>query len=460
MLFCWAIWSGIVGLGIAMLAWSLKTKAGIYQFPAVFAAAWLFYVAPQLYGVLEDPGKLPYGVIEDGGLKIALLLCLGCQVAGWIGYYAGIRWCSKRKNDTAAPVYSFDTLVLIGTGFGVMGAWSALRLAELSGGVYQHFVLGGHYSLEWRGITVRYVFLAEGVYFGLLLVAAALARKITMTRLFICGLLLVYPLACAIFLGRRQSTVLLACILVYSFYFGRGWQLSRVALLALGLGGVVFINLAPGLRERGEDLTALSVRELATAEHLLGAVRGGEFEGLVVQAAAIQRLRAFDYGFGFYNSVVEAMVPAQLVGRAQKDQMMARVAWAGAGNELYGWSAPYGHFPTGPLTVFRSFWFFGVVLYSLLGLGAAFVWVQADIYGDVMYQAMYTMVAVLVPMSVADSMTRLLPALLFVIPGICICFGVARAKARGIRPKSPHGGRPNDRKSRTVVREAGTIPRC
>jgi len=415
----WLLFSVLVLLSVAMLAWGLAGRERFYQFPTLAGATWLFFMCPQVVGALRNPGKYPNIVLSDHGLETALAMCVLCAACGWLGYLRPSGGRTSEVHDLTPP----QSLFLAGVSLYAVGFFGAYKLAELSGGFIHQFTEGGHYALEWRGLPVLYFGIAQMIYPGLLLALLGALRQPTTVKKFTVALFSVYPIAVSLLLGRRSMTAFLCMIFLLAFFFVRRWTPPRwLFATALLLGGL-FVLVAPQYRAlsqygfRNGEISEIQIK--ASVEEVLSGQSYAEFDALVVTAAAVNRTGILDFGKGFYNSTVAQLVPRQLVGEEFKESLFLAGSDEDIAYKTYRWSIPYGSTPTGPSNAFAEFWFFGAGLYFLLGFFSRWLWDRALAVGTEA-QIWYTVWAMMIPESIYGALVilpgRLFFYLLFLLP--------------------------------------------
>jgi len=406
----WLLFTILVALSVAMLAWGLARREHFYQFPTMAGATWLFFMCPQIVGALRNPGKYPNPVLSDHGLETALAMSALCAACGWLGYLHPVAPPSAGDRRNCAPSSFLSGVVLYGIGF-----FGAYKLAELSGGFIHQFTEGGHYALEWRGLPVLYFGIAQMIYPGLMLTLLGALRQPNTAKTVTVALFSIYPVAVSLLLGRRSMTVFLCLIFLFGFFFVRKWTPPRwLFAAALVLGGL-FVLIAPQYRAlsqfgfRNGEISEIQVK--ASVKEVLSGTSYAEFDALVVTAAAVNRTGILDFGKGFYNSTIAQLVPRQLVGEEFKQSLFLKSSDEDISYKTYRWSIPYGSTPTGPSNAFAEFWFFGALLYYLLGFFSRWLWERAQTGTET--QLWYTIWAMMIPESIYGALVILPGRLLF-----------------------------------------------
>lgn len=416
MAICILLYVGFIAIASGMIIWALLEKDRAFQYPAIAGTSWLVYFGVQAFGAIRSPDKYPQAALEDGGLIIALVMLCLCSGAGWLGYYhAGRSRRTLRFGELSDQRLFWGGVVLYGIGF--LGAY---KLAQLTGGFAQQFSGGGHYGLEWSGAPVRYVFFSQLTYPGLLLVLVSTLRRFSWGKLLVCGLFVLYPLAIALFLGRRSGAGMLASIILLSLYFTKRIRIPRILCAVVPVAAFVVIYYGPAYRSTSQyglnyDEIAGSVSEV-DLDAVLKGQKYAEFDVMVVWGAAANRSMAFGYGAEFYNNLVSFYVPRQLVGERMKQSLMIRGSGDGVNAvaaRVYDWGPHYGSFLTGPYTAFSQFWFFGCLLYYVFGYVFRLLWQAAYERGSLAAQIWYISCIVLIPLSIMSSIISIPARLIY-----------------------------------------------
>ena len=427
----------LIGVSAAMVGWGLLRRERILQYPTLAGATWLLYMAPQGLGVLRNPESVPAMALEDGGLEMALGMCVLCALAGWLGYMHP--WRRKPAGSAKVAQYSRSRTLHAGLALLGVGLLGFYKLASLSGGWVAFFSTEGSYTLEWRGLPVAYVFFAGALFpaLFLLLVSALAGRNLVGWVGAVAGAL---PLvASAVFLGRRSQTVFLIMIVLLAALFVRGWAPPRsVAIVGMLVTAVVVVaageyrRYSPIGGDWGEN------RYLDPKGMVRSVVSGegySEFQFALVQISATNRFKEFGLGRGFYNTLVANWIPRLLVGDAVKESFF--IEGPDYGQQTYAayqWSPGYGSNPTGINNAFCEFWFFGALLYFGIGKGFRYLWDRAFITKDFAATLFYACLSPLAMTTILGNLSGVpsdvLYVSLFVVPAIVYARAPRRALAR------------------------------
>lgn len=390
------------------LYWGLRKRERHWQFPTVAAACWIFYMLPMAFGALRNPSKFPLGVLEDRGLALSLAMCLLCVLATWFGWRQGLRIppaprltaesSSGRSSSHTAKLFYYGLFVFL------VGFWGAWKISVIMGGFRAQFTEGANYETEWAGAPVKYFFFALLIYPGFLFSFRAWLERSDHFRAVILALMALYPLAVAAFLGRRGASAVFLIVVAVCIFFRYRWSLHPLAMASVcALAGLIVL-LAPAYRavasstgnvRRGVE--GLNVKD-AMSETLSG-YSYAEYDALVVGCAFYNRELRFDFGTSLYNGLIGCLVPRQIVGEAMKAKLLLELHPEGttSPDRVYGWALPYGCNPTGPLDAFKSFWFFGCLMYFVLAWWLARLWREA-LAGSIFHQLAYVL---LIPSALA-----------------------------------------------------------
>jgi hypothetical protein len=411
---------------LSMILWGLWEQDRIYQFPTLAGVAWLGYIVPQAIGVLNNPRSVPSRALTDGGLELALLMSVLCAAMGFLGYVSGPRGVAR---PSASPSYSYDRIFLFGCLLCAIAFCAFHHLAQLCGGYLAYFSTQGAYSLHWRGRPVVFAFFTKMIFPGLLLCLAAALNSRSAIKWIGVGMACVLPLANTIFLGRRQNTIVLLLVFAVTFYFAKRWTPPRaVSILAMILGSLMII-VAPAYRantQLGADhsqLRHVDVRQ--RIEDKLQGRRTWVFENAVVQMAAVRRAGLYGMGRGLYNRSVTLLVPRLITGDQIKEKLLLPapdhrdLTW-----RYYRWVTKYGTYSTGACDAFREFWFFGALVFFVLGRGFRALWNRAQLPGSVAAQLLYVSFCVTSMTSVVNNIGGIPAQFAFVVaflyPIICL----------------------------------------
>lgn len=373
----WILFSIFILISVKMVLWGLKVPDRAFQFPTLAGATWLLYIGPQALGVLVNPDLLPPRAVADGGIEMALVMASLCAGASFLGYVGklNVGHHVRTSSDNFYPGWLFVGGGLLST----IAMLAFYKLASLAGGIAGYYSVAGNYELTWTGLPVAYVFFVKLIYPGILLCLLSTLTRPTFAKWAIVVFLCMLPLANVVFLGRRTEAALLALTIGIAFYFQRGWTPKRWIMISGFVFGFVMVIVAPAYRtysQLGADYS--QILEIDPGNMVLAQVLGKEpteFHFPVVQLAATQQELEFNYGLGFYNNIIQELVPSLLFGKEFKEQIKIKSTnFHMHMRKNYQWEPIYGWVPTGITDVFRELWFFGAILFFILAKFFRYLW--------------------------------------------------------------------------------------
>lgn len=416
-----------LGAALWMIVWGITKPDRYYQLPTITGAVWLLYLGPMAIGIYNNRDWLPDGVVQDGGIEMALLMSFLCCVAtlvGYIGFYK-----PEHHKDREVSEYSDERVFLCGVVFLLMGYWAFFQLAALSGGIMTYFSVEGAYQLEWEGIPVLYHFFSQLVYPGLVLCLFAYLNRPDPMRFWVVLFGLAMPFANVILRGRRGELAIVMVILGFCFFFRKRWAPPRSLVIAFLCFGAFAVLAAPVYRAHSQlggdsgEIWNISAEKLLT--DMLSGHEYTEFHYPVIQLPATFQENEYNYGRGFYNRFVRQWVPKLIVGQETKDALF----WPGPNFKLhtveyYGWLPQKGWIPTAIVDVFQEFSFFGAFMFMGFAMAYRRLWERA-MAGDMGVQIFYVALAPSAMFAIVSGLTaffaQLLYLLLFLLPILWFC---------------------------------------
>ncbi len=406
----YVLFYSLLVLSAFALLHALRKRDGALQFQALFAAAFLFSVVPQLVNHVFYPGRLPRVVYDNYGVEWAIVICILCLLAGWMGYSLPIRRTGfVPKLLDKMPSVPTNTFFWIGTACYGIGFIGAYKLATLAGGFEQQFMGGGHYALEWSGAPVVYIYIMKLLYPGLILAFLSVLRKGSLLKWLIVIGMFVYPVFIIIFLGRRSVTFSIGLYVFLCLWFEKKWTLPRSAFIGLfALAGLIVIA-APYWRSQanmtGDVLGAIQTVNIKTAtDNYFVGEKGEGMNNLVIGSAARFSQFEFNYGAVFWNALIDIFVPAQFTSREFKDSLFVKVKDDGAiFNEFCGVDVVYGSYMTGPYSVFSEFSLVGAVFFMFFARFFKMLWHYTSSNNHLLPRMLYSVFAFNIAFSVVSS---------------------------------------------------------
>lgn len=407
----------------SMVLWGMSRQDRLFQYPTIAGLTWLFFFGVQAFPGATNPQKYPAAVLQDGGLLIALIMPSLCAAAGCIGYWHA----GRSRHQWGFPTLSSEKLFWAGVALYTVGFAAACKLAHLMGGFVQQFTRGGAYSLDWVGAPVKYNFFIELMYPGLLLAFMSTVRRFSYRKLLVCVIMMLYPAAVVVFLGRRTKLAVLTSIVLLVLFFTKRIRVPKAVVLVSSAAILVIVYYAPAYRGAAQyGLNSTEIRESIARYDSVHKMMSGEkyceFDVGVFWGAAVTRCGAFGLGIDIYNSIVMLYVPQQIVGSALKNSLLFskgsreidRVA-----RSRYAWEPGHGSFLTGPYTAFRQFSFFGCLLYYVFGYAWRLLWEAAYTRSVLSAQLWYIACIILIPLAIVSSIVDIPGRAIYI--AACMC---------------------------------------
>lgn len=332
---------------VGMIAAGLWRRGGIYGLPFLAACVMLGFMLPQFVGLVDERFLPPHAL--DKTLIMAILSAL----MFWLGWRLPTKplrtfdWDFDERRLALAAL----ALVLGGLYFGIMISRLPDELVEMS---------------QWSGPAVALLFFAGMGNYGFAIAALLYMRSGSRLAL-LTSLIGALPYLSAIVLGGRRTVAAeLFCVVFVGLWFCKRRALPRGLMVALAAAAALFVNSIGEYRQASQGGGGAVVENVLSVDYL-GNVQAvaeeGGFELLnaAYLIAATDSSFRFDYGAFQWNLMVFRYVPAQIVGRDLKEALLIPVQAVSFEEFMY---APVtGTTFTGLADAFRSFWYFGALLF-------------------------------------------------------------------------------------------------
>ena len=395
-------------LSFVLVLHGLRRKEGCYEFQVLFAGAFAFSIIPQLVNHVYSEGRLPQQVYEDRGVEWGIVMCILCLLAGCWGSIRPL--CGAGSLRAFIPATHPEKYWWAGVALCVIGTYGMVAVDQMAGGFRARFMQGGHYALETSGRVTIYMYLGKLSALGLVLCIISAIHQGTFLKWAFTALMLVYPIASVIFLGRRTAVVSLALVLGLSLWFYKRWAPPRlVSIAGLATCGLLVIFL-PHYRDVANQTGNIreAVKQIQVEDVLEGyrtGERGEGMDNLIVGVAARMKDHSFSLGSVFWNGLVDFFVPAQIVGADFKQSLFLKIGKEDSDlfSEYCGYMMEFDSYLTGPYSVYREFWFFGCLLYYLMARFYKRLWRLANETQGSSAQILYMATLLFVPFSVVNS---------------------------------------------------------
>jgi hypothetical protein len=361
-----------VCLGLLLLA--MRRPGGIYAYPFVAGATFLFFVVPQLPALANDPFLPP-----DAFAKAAVL-CVLCAAMCGLGWAVG-------KRPMIGMSWTFDErrLLWIAAVLSLTGAFFFFKISRLPDELTS--------MDQWTGLPVAYLFFAKLMTYGFAIAILSFVRRPSLFALTIILYDATYYADRFLSAGRRADTAELFVLIVLGLWFQRGIAVPRVFAV------VAIVATALAIPSTG-DYRALAkahdgwpgwseVSKIDVWRNFDEMFQKGGFEmrNAVHRIHFVDETLNLDYGAWHWNTLVFNYVPAQIVGASFKASLMIPLGERQFSPD-YESQIIIGTTHTGMADAFASFWYFGALKFFVVAylLGRIY---RAAAAGNTAYQIVY-----------------------------------------------------------------------
>lgn len=353
------LWTlALVALAIGL--YSTRRRSGVFQFPFLAASVVLGWALPQLIGLaLNEPGL-------QGPISKTIFYTIVFLIFGWIGYVS-----NRRPARLMPRAYARSRLLLAGYLLSFFGAYFFFRVSSLSA---EATALNGG---QWTGSITIYAFFATTLSVGTTIAMVLVARRPDAASLFLLLFGLTFILHRVFVAGRREDAMDLFVMILYFTWFRFRWVPPRWSVFALIVFGALFVasvgeyrtamRLAEVSGQTGSGFSSVAQIDFVGnfAKIVSDPMHYQELLNAVMIIEGVERSGKLDLGLSLWNGFVHRYVPGQLVGYDVKTGLsfpLANVAFDEMGHVFYT-----GTTWTGMAESFRSFWYFGVLEFFLIG---------------------------------------------------------------------------------------------
>jgi hypothetical protein len=360
---------------LLLVAQGMLTRDGIYQFPFLAGCVFAAFILPQFFGLAHDR------FLPPGALQSTLILAILSAAMCWIGSWAAHR-----------PLLAFDWdyddryLLIASAALTAIGGYFYYKLSRLPPEMLE--------NTQWTGLPVAYLFFARVLTYGFALAVLLYARSGSKLALAIAAYGALFYLDRIVLNGRRQDTVEFLIIILFAFWFQRGWRLPRSVMLAGMIAGGLLINSIGDYRALSTEQSGPQWDRIANIDFVgnlsqIAEQGGAEVRNAAYNIAAVSRSMKFDFGLSHWNATVFAYVPAQLVGAGIKHALFIPIPQPAL--EEYFYQSPIGSTWTGLSDAFQSFWYFGCLKFFFIAYVMRKFWLAAG-NGNLTAQLVYMLI--------------------------------------------------------------------
>ncbi|MFZ4641496.1 MAG: hypothetical protein ACOYMP_14025 [Nodosilinea sp.] len=414
-----------IALCFAQILWSLIKVERVYQYPCFMAAIFISFILPQINPLL----KVLLPSLDEGAyIRVLVMACL-CVAMGWVGYRVKPRLQWLQRLQIPLDDQKLFHVAILFTIIGYLcAALTAAYFATWSG--------GGQLS----GAGTIYIFFGQLIYLAFPIFLMQLLSRPTRlilspsTLLPLVGTVVsVFPIVQTVLAGRRQPTVTFMVIVGLSFFLQRRLLPPRWAVIALiAMGGYLIPLIAQLRAEFWQLLFSGDWQALQTAVEI-STTKLQEGENLDLRNAAVlmdsvSRTGEFGWGTSFWDAVVFQFVPGQLVGLDFKRSLQFNWVPIQQIYQNYGYSSYVGSVITGIGDAFTEYWYFGCLIFALLGYLFKHLWISSVYFGSRV--AALLMISLISPamVSVSHGIGRFCQEAVFNIGAVWLIVAYARVR--------------------------------
>ena len=344
----------------------IARRNGMIWYPFLFAVVILGWVFPQLLAISES------GLAPGHALSKTIVMIILCFFAGWMGY----SWRTSRLERLAMNFpdrfYSRKGLYVVMAASAIIGSYFFFKVSGMAEEASRLY--GG----QWTGAITIYSFFATLLIYGFVLALARMIKGFRVVPILTATFCLLFFLHRILIMGRREDTVILVITALLFLYFRYGWLIPRFAQASIVIVGTLFVASAGDYRQATLDTDRVtsetrigdSLKKLSEIDYT-GNFRQSntrvpslELFNAVLTIEGAERAMSFDGGLSLWNAFIFSYVPGQIVGRDVKQAMQFDFEDV-RGSFEFDWHV--GTTSTGFSDAFRSFWYFGALIFFVIG---------------------------------------------------------------------------------------------
>lgn len=359
-------------------------RNGLIWYPFLSAAVILGWAMPQILAIFDS--NLAPGV----SLSKTVLMIILSYIAGWVGYSYKTEGIRQSALNAPTRNYSWRGLRIVMIVSAMAGSYFFFKVSQLAAEIIAMY--GG----QWTGIITIFVFLATPLTYALVLSLSVLSRRLDIVAILALLFCMAFILHRVVIQGRREAAVQLVLFVAIFVYLRYKWLPSRAVQIAAIVVGAVFVTSIGDYRatmldtSTGLDWTGAGVDDIIRIDFASNfnqstrRVPSLELFNAVLTIAGSEDAPAFDLGLSLWNGFVHSYVPGQFIGARLKADMMIDLRNV---RDMYGFQWHVGTTSTGFADAFRSFWYFGSMLFFVIGRILRY-WMYRAQSGDLLGAAM------------------------------------------------------------------------
>jgi hypothetical protein len=405
----------------------------VFEYPYVSALLILGWVLPQAVAVERLGLAAPF---DPTITWVYMMLCLFFLV---FGYFLGRNYSGRptalRPHETIAAfdLNRLNRAATMMVGVGTIAYFLMVRQAQIDD-------LGS----EWTGITTFYAQLVQLLVYGGALAWLIYLMTGNRRSLALAIIAAVVFLPIVLTAVKREATFQLVLIVLGGVFFVKRKVPPRVAIIVGALSGIVLLHQVAAIRSyvkindssligaitAGEATKEFSILNLKAATEVTSAVTD------IAIANSGDQFRPFS---SMWNGLAHQYFPAFIFGREAKDALkIERFEDSSLSGRFYSRGATR----TGFSDSFTDFWYFGSLLFGIVGFIYGRLYRRA-LAGDLRFQLFYIVMLADGLMMITESAAKFVTSLPFMLSSLWLPFYYARMKvdAAGQPVQRPGGSR-------------------
>lgn len=367
-----------------------------YTFPTLFSLATFIFIIPTLFIFKNDAIYLTDETYNR--FCINAFLCFWMGIAG---YRAGNFFNSKPSKTE--KVFYYNNITRSATYFIAIGGFASIFIDPKS------------FGDQAGGVFAIILFFSRFLRPAAIILWSLYLYKKSQKVLALFCVYLFFAMQFIVISGRRSETLILGLVVFFPLYFIKKVKVNRVMYasgMVIALLVVILLPLFRTFTKAGNfsSISSISVSEAVTDQ--ISGEKSNEVLDAALNMEAVQKSGKYNYGVTFFNYFVAQFASSTLFGDDLKGDLTLEPVNMMELREKLNYTTDTQGFkywltPTGFGNAFIEFGFFGSLMYFLIGLLAARIYKKAMNYEAVQYKVLYCMFAVLILLSVYDSIPAL-----------------------------------------------------
>jgi hypothetical protein len=402
-----------------------------YEYPYFMAAVFIVFIVPQGISILRFPGMAVGAPVDD--VLLMSCLCFGCC---WLGYlFRPWRLVSAKL---ACPINQ-DRLF--------QGGLIFMFVSFFFNNLISHMTEEETGGSQWTGPVTIYDFFAGLIYPAFAICLSTALRKQTYGAWASVAFAAIQPIMSAFYAGRRETTALCVLTVALTLFYTYGLRPARLVIIGMILFAMLAIPATGTYRGFAAQRDWEGVRQMnlvgnfetyLTSESIL------ELRNAALLIESTKESGDYEYGGGYWDALVFRFVPAQIIGKKFKEDLMFEPPEERAERELsrLAYDIPVGSTMTGMGDSFQQFGYFGCLFFAALGFLFKSFYAATRQRNAIFAQLFYIMIGTSAMRAVTHETTDFLPGMLYYAIFLGILFWYVKLPLRRMRRFRPFQSHP------------------